>query len=77
VTLSSDKREFEPLHGRIALGLLIVQVMVVVVAMVVLSTVGIGAVQVQSGSAKLLNLGGWLLRVVAVLILFVRYLANR
>jgi Kef-type K+ transport system membrane component KefB/voltage-gated potassium channel Kch len=76
VKLLSDKRELETLHGRIALGFLIVQDIVVVIAMVVLSTVGIGAVQVQSGPAKLLTIGASLLGVVAVLILFVRYLAN-
>jgi len=45
VKLLSDKRELETLHGRIALGFLIVQDLVVVVAMVALSTLGIGAAE--------------------------------
>ena len=48
VKLLSDKREIDSLHGRIALGFLIVQDLVVVVAMLVLSAVGVGA---QGGSA--------------------------
>jgi Kef-type K+ transport system membrane component KefB len=40
VKILSDKRELEKLHGRIALGFLIVQDIVVVVVMVVLSTLG-------------------------------------
>ncbi len=43
VKLLSDKREIDSLHGRIALGFLIVQDLVVVLAMIVLSAVGVGA----------------------------------
>ncbi len=42
VKLLSDKREIDSLHGRIALGFLIVQDLVVVLAMVVLSAFGVG-----------------------------------
>lgn len=42
VKLLSDKREIDSLHGRIALGFLIVQDLVVVLAMIVLSAVGVG-----------------------------------
>jgi Kef-type K+ transport system membrane component KefB len=42
VKLLSDKREVNSLHGQIALGFLIVQDIVVVLAMIVLSAVGIG-----------------------------------
>ncbi|MFN7149908.1 MAG: cation:proton antiporter, partial [Microthrixaceae bacterium] len=42
VKLLSDKRELEQLHGRIALGFLIVQDIVVVIVMIVLSTSGSG-----------------------------------
>ena len=42
VKLLSDKREIDSLHGQIALGFLIVQDLVVVLAMIVLSTLGIG-----------------------------------
>ena len=40
VKLLSDKREVDSLHGRIAIGFLIVQDLVVVLAMVALSTLG-------------------------------------
>jgi len=40
VKLLSDKREVDTLHGRIALGFLIVQDLVVVIAMIVLNAVG-------------------------------------
>lgn len=43
VKLLSDKRELNSLHGRVALGFLIVQDLVVVLSMVVLSTMGMGA----------------------------------
>ena len=43
VKLLSDKREIDSLHGRIALGFLIVQDLVVVLAMIVLSAIGAGA----------------------------------
>ena len=43
VKLLSDKREIDSLHGRIALGFLIVQDLVVVLAMIVLSGLGVGA----------------------------------
>ena len=76
VKLLSDKRELETLHGRIALGFLIVQDIVVVIAMVVLSTIGIGSTQVESDAATLLNVGVSLLGVVVALVLFVRYLAD-
>ncbi len=49
VKLLSDKREIDALHGRIAVGLLIVQDIVVVVVMIGLSAFGAG----QTGSAGL------------------------
>ncbi|MEH6718354.1 MAG: cation:proton antiporter [Aurantimonas endophytica] len=76
VKLLSDKRELETLHGRIALGFLIVQDIVVVVAMVVLSTVGIGAAGEQSGLVSLATVLFSLVAVTVVLVLFVRYLAD-
>jgi Kef-type K+ transport system membrane component KefB len=51
VKLLSDKREIDSLHGRIALGFLIVQDIVVVLAMIVLSAIGIAG----PGSDE----GGW------------------
>jgi predicted Kef-type K+ transport protein len=42
VKLLSDKREIDSLHGRIAVGFLIVQDIVVVLAMITLSPIGVG-----------------------------------
>jgi Kef-type K+ transport system membrane component KefB len=74
VKLLSDKKEIDSLHGQIALGFLIVQDLVVVLAMVVLSGFGIGVaaesplfdvtVTLASGIALLALVG-----------LFIRYLA--
>ena len=76
VKLLSDKRELETLHGKIALGFLIVQDIVVVLAMVVLSTVGIGAAEEGNGLARLGTVLASLFGVAVVLTLFVRYLAD-
>jgi Kef-type K+ transport system membrane component KefB len=79
VKLLSDKREIDSLHGQIALGFLIVQDLVVVLAMIVLSAIGIGAAAEDTGG----NAGGSVLTVlasglamVALVVLFVRYIAN-
>jgi Kef-type K+ transport system membrane component KefB len=79
VKLLSDKREVDSLHGRIALGFLIVQDIAVVVAMIALSTLGVGA-QMEGGQ----TLGYTLLRVIGggallllVVGLFIRFLAER
>lgn len=76
VKLLSDKRELETLHGRIALGFLIVQDIVVVIAMVVLSTLGVGAGEDRSGLADIARVLGSLAGVAVLLVLFVRYLAD-
>ncbi len=76
VKLLSDKREIDSLHGQIALGFLIVQDLVVVLAMIVLSAIGIGG---ASGSDAGLGIAGVLiagLALVAVAIVFVRVIAN-
>lgn len=52
VKLLSDKKESDSLHGRIAIGFLIVQDLVVVLAMMVLSAFGMGA---QDGEQSALN----------------------
>ena len=75
VKLLTDKRELETLHGRIALGFLIVQDIVVVIAMVVLSTLGIGA----GGEGGLERLAGVLAGMAGMLVamaLFIRYAAE-
>jgi Kef-type K+ transport system membrane component KefB len=75
VKLLSDKREIDSLHGRIALGFLIVQDVAVVVAMVVLSGFGIGQGEGPAGTglAGVLAGGAALL---ALLALFVRFAAE-
>lgn len=75
VKLLSDKREIDSLHGQIALGFLIVQDIVVVLAMIALSAIGVGT---QSDTPardvwEVFALGGAMLLFV---ILFVRYLAT-
>jgi Kef-type K+ transport system membrane component KefB len=77
VKLLSDKREIDALHGQIALGFLIVQDLVVVLAMIVLSAVGIGAPGHgggEGGSVFMVLASG--LGLVGAVILFVRYAAN-
>ncbi len=78
VKLLSDKREIDSLHGQIALGFLIVQDLVVVLAMIVLSAMGIGSATEGGGHG-----GGSVLLVltfgvamVGLVILFVRYIAT-
>ncbi|MFP4125179.1 MAG: cation:proton antiporter [Alphaproteobacteria bacterium] len=73
VKLLSDKRELETLHGRIALGFLIVQDIVVVVAMVGLSTLGVGT---GGKGGDLLAVIAGLVGLVAGLLVFVRWLAE-
>ena len=79
VKLLSDKREIDSLHGQIALGFLIVQDLVVVLAMIVLSAIGIGAATEGAGGHG----GGSVLTVlvsgiamVALVVLFVRFVAT-
>jgi Kef-type K+ transport system membrane component KefB len=76
VKLLSDKRELETLHGRIALGFLIVQDIVVVLAMVVLSTLGVGAEEGRQGLSGIAVIIGSLAAVGVLLVLFVRYVAD-
>lgn len=78
VKLLSDKREIDSLHGQIALGFLIVQDLVVVLAMIVLSAIGIsthGGGEGHGGGSMLSVLAAGLAMVAAVGV-FVRYLAN-
>jgi len=78
VKLLSDKREIDSLHGQIALGFLIVQDLVVVLAMIVLSAIGVGAAGGESaregGSVAVVLASG--LALVAAVMFFVRYVAN-
>ncbi len=65
VKLLSDKREVDSLHGRIALGFLIVQDLVVVLVMIGLNTLGVAgeASWMQAGLAALIKGAGFLLLV--------------
>ena len=72
VKLLSDKRELDDLHGRIAVGFLIVQDIVVVIALIVITALGAAGAADDVGT----QLGGVLLRgfaFVAALIVITRW----
>jgi Kef-type K+ transport system membrane component KefB len=78
VKLLSDKQEVDSLHGRIAIGFLIVQDLVVVLAMMALSALSGGIEQGPQGS-MLSHIGTVLLYGLILLLLvalFMRYLAK-
>lgn len=73
VKLLSDKREIDSLHGRIALGFLIVQDLVVVLAMLVLSTIGVG------GGTEFADIGrliGYAVAISVGIAVFIKYIAK-
>lgn len=75
VKLLSDKKEIDSLHGRIALGFLIVQDLVVVLSMIVLSAIGAGT----GGDAALqdvLRVFGYGAAMLLAVLVFIRFLAN-
>ena len=77
VKLLSDKREIDSLHGQIALGFLIVQDLVVVLAMIVLSAIGIGTPGHGGPEDRaVLTVLASGLALVAAVVLFGRYAAN-
>ena len=77
VKLLSDKREIDALHGRIALGFLIVQDVVVVVAMIALSAIGVGGAAEGDGAvADVLKVLGYGLAMLAFVVLFIRFIAD-
>lgn len=75
VKLLSDKREIDSLHGRIALGFLIVQDLVVVLAMIVLSALAAGDASAAPGAAiaRIAFAGG---AVLLGVLAFVRFVAS-
>jgi Kef-type K+ transport system membrane component KefB len=75
VKLLSDKREIDSLHGRIALGFLIVQDVVVVLAMIMLSALGVGAAG-DAPLAAILQVFGYGLAMLAFVAVFVRHVAD-
>jgi Kef-type K+ transport system membrane component KefB len=76
VKLLSDKREIDSLHGQIALGFLIVQDLVVVVAMIVLAAIGIGDSHGNASDASAWNVAISGFSLLLFVIIFVRYIAN-
>jgi Kef-type K+ transport system membrane component KefB len=75
VKLLSDKKEIDALHGRIALGFLIVQDIVVVMAMIALSALGIGGrEEAATGNVAIVLASG--LAMLGLVLLFIKYLAN-
>ncbi|MCV2884482.1 cation:proton antiporter [Aestuariibacter sp. AA17] len=76
VKMLSDKREVDALHGRIAIGFLIVQDIVVVIAMVVLSAMGIGESAEQGLWQRLGEILLSAMLMLVVTLLFVRFWAN-
>ncbi|QPH54967.1 cation:proton antiporter [Pontivivens ytuae] len=75
VKLLSDKREIDSLHGRIALGFLIVQDIVVVLAMIVLSGLGAGTAG-GGGVADVLLVFAYGIAMLIAVAFFIRYVAN-
>ncbi len=77
VKLLSDKREVDSLHGRIAIGFLIVQDLVVVLAMMALSVFGLGGQEGAGGSAWAQI--GWIvlngILMLCFVLLFIRFAA--
>lgn len=77
VKLLSDKREIDALHGRIALGFLIVQDIVVVVAMIALSAIGVGAAAEGEGAvSEVLRVLAYGVAMLAFVVVFIRLVAN-
>jgi len=78
VKLLSDKREIDSLHGRIALGFLIVQDIVVVVAMIALSAIGVGGAAAEGANVlnEVLRVLGFGVAMLVIVVLFIRYVAN-
>jgi Kef-type K+ transport system membrane component KefB len=76
VKLLSDKREIDALHGQIALGFLIVQDLVVVLAMILLSAIGVGTPGDGHGGGSLVWALASGIALIAGVIVFVRYLAD-
>lgn len=75
VKLLSDKKEVDSLHGRIAIGFLIVQDLVVVLAMMVLSAFGIGA-RADGAWLQISTLLIYGVGIFGFIGLFIRYLAS-
>lgn len=76
VKLLSDKQEISALHGKIALGFLIVQDIFVVLAMVTLSALGVGMGGEGSGFLNVLTVFAGGIAMIGFVLVFIRYAAN-
>jgi len=77
VKLLSDKKEVDSLHGRIAIGFLIVQDLVVVLAMMVLSAFGVSQhAGEQSAVARIIEVTLYGAGMLALVALFMRFAAT-
>lgn len=76
VKLLSDKKEVDSLHGRIAIGFLIVQDLFVVIAMMVLSSFGIGDQGEGDAMARVGTVLFYGAIMLLIVILFIRFVAN-
>lgn len=76
VKLLSDKHEVDSLHGRIALGFLIVQDLVVILAMMVLSALGMGTAAGDDPVLEIVSMLASGLMIIMAVALFVRYVAT-
>lgn len=76
VKLLSDKREVDALHGRIAIGFLIVQDLFVILAMMALSAYGIGGDAGNSPILQILTVLCYGLIMLALVGVFMRYIAT-
>ncbi len=76
VKLLSDKREVDALHGRIAIGFLIVQDLFVILAMMALSAYGIGGDAGNSPILQILTVLFYGLIMLALVGVFMRYIAT-
>ncbi|MEW6416357.1 MAG: cation:proton antiporter family protein [Pseudomonadota bacterium] len=77
VKLLSDKRELDSLHGRIAVGFLIVQDLAVVIAMMVMSGLGGMGEEAVGGVTLMLTLLARLLGAALLLFVLMRYVLPR
>lgn len=74
VKLLSDKKEIDSLHGRIAIGFLIVQDIVVIIMMIILSGMGLQVAEGQSQAFEFFMLGVKSLGLIALIPIFDRFI---
>lgn len=75
VKLLSDRRDIDSLHGRIALGVLIVQDLVVVLAMILLSAIGAGT-RADAAPQEVFRVLVAGMAMLGAVLLFIRFLAD-